>query len=158
MNRHIRNKMTWELVLTAHHVYILYKSEKLGAFTKLRKATISFAMSVCPSAWNWAETGQSSDIWVLFRKSVEKSQVSFKSDKNNRYLHEDVCTFIIISHSALLRTRDISDKVVDKITRILCPITFSHKSCSLCDNVEKHGTAGQATDDNITRCMPFRVG
>ena len=43
-------------------------------------------------------------------------------------------------------------------TRILCPIAFSHKSCSLCDNVEKHGMAGKATDDNITRRMPFRVG
>jgi hypothetical protein len=50
MNGHIRIKTTWGLALTAHHVYILYKYEKLGAFTKLRKATISFAMSVCPSA------------------------------------------------------------------------------------------------------------
>jgi hypothetical protein len=29
----------------------------LGAFAKLRKATISFVMSVCPSAWNnWVPT------------------------------------------------------------------------------------------------------
>jgi len=115
MNGHIRNKTTWELVVTAHHVHILYESEKLGAFAKQRKATISFAMSVCPSAWNSAATGQTSDIWALFRKYVEKIKVSFKSDKNNGYLHEDVCTFII-SHSALLRTRDVSDKVADKIT------------------------------------------
>jgi len=62
MNGHIRNKITWELALTAHHV--LYKSEKFGAFAKLRRATISFAMSVFPSAWNSAATGQISDIWV----------------------------------------------------------------------------------------------
>ena len=29
----------------------------------------------------------------------------------------------------------------------------SWKSCSLWDNVEKHGTARQSTDDNMTRCM-----
>jgi hypothetical protein len=87
MNGHIRIKTTWELALTAHHVYILNKSEKLGAFAKLRKATISFAMIVCPSAWNSAANEQISYIWVLFRKSVEKIQVSFRSDKNNGYLH-----------------------------------------------------------------------
>jgi hypothetical protein len=32
---------------------------------------------------------------------------------------------------------------------------FSGKSCRLCDNVEKYGTAGQATDDNIVRRMRF---
>jgi len=110
MSGHIGNKTTWELVSTAHHVYILYESEKLGAFPKQRKATVSFAMSVCPSAWISAATGQGSDIWVLFRKYVEKIQVSFKSDKNNGYLHEDVCTFTI-SHSALLRRINVSDKL-----------------------------------------------
>jgi hypothetical protein len=40
----------------------------------------------------------------IFRKSVEKIQVSFKSDKNNHY------TFLIISRSVLLRMRNVSDK------------------------------------------------
>jgi len=54
--------------------------EFLDAFAKLRKATVSFVMSVCPSAWNNpAPTGR------IFRKSVEKIQVSLKSDKNNGY-------------------------------------------------------------------------
>jgi hypothetical protein len=31
----------------------------LGAYAKLRKTTVSFVMSVCPSAWNsWAPTGR----------------------------------------------------------------------------------------------------
>ena len=30
---------------------------------------------------------------------------------------------------------------------------FSRKLCRLCDNVEKYGTAGQTTDDNIKRRM-----
>jgi hypothetical protein len=32
---------------------------------------------------------------------------------------------------------------------------FFPKSCRLCDNVEKYGTARQATDDNIIRRMRF---
>jgi hypothetical protein len=47
-------------------------------------------------------------------------------------------------------------KVVAKIkTHILCSVTFFRKSCSLWDNVEKYGTAGQATDGNMAHvhCM-----
>jgi uncharacterized protein (UPF0305 family) len=47
-------------------------------------------------------------------------------------------------------------KVVEKIkTRILCLATFFRKSYRLWDNVEKYGTARQATDDNIIRRMRF---
>jgi hypothetical protein len=47
-------------------------------------------------------------------------------------------------------------KAVGKIkTHILCSVTFFWKSCSLWDNVEKYGAAGQATDDNIMRRMRF---
>jgi len=46
----------------------------------------------------------------IFRKSVEKIQVSLKSNKNNSStLHEDRYTFLIISHSVLLRMRNVSD-------------------------------------------------
>ena len=46
-------------------------------------------------------------------------------------------------------------KVVEKLeTRISCSINFFfEKSYSLWDNVEKYGTARQATDDNIIRRM-----
>jgi hypothetical protein len=33
--------------------------------------------------------------------------------------------------------------------------TFFRKLCRLWDNVEKYGTARQATDDNMIRCMRF---
>jgi hypothetical protein len=47
-----------------------------------------------------------------------------------------------------------SDKFVDQTkTHILCSTTFSQKSYRLWDNVEKYCTAGQATDDSITRRM-----
>jgi hypothetical protein len=46
----------------------------------------------------------------IFRKSVEKIQASLKSDQNNVTLREDQYTFFIISHSVLLRMRNVSDK------------------------------------------------
>jgi hypothetical protein len=40
-------------------------------------------------------------------------------------LHEDLCTFIIISRSILLRMRNTSEQFVEKIkTHILCSIIF----------------------------------
>ena len=62
----------------------------LGAFVKLRKATVSFVMSVCP----FVRMEQLGSHWTdfheilflsIFRKSVEKNQVSLKSDPNNWY-------------------------------------------------------------------------
>jgi hypothetical protein len=47
-------------------------------------------------------------------------------------------------------------QVVEKIkTHILFFDTFFQKSCRLWDNVEKYGTARQATDDNNIRRMCF---
>jgi hypothetical protein len=43
---------------------------------------------------------------------------------------------------------------VDKIkTRILCSVTFFQQPSPLWHNVEKYGTAGQATDDKIVWCI-----
>jgi hypothetical protein len=99
------------------------------------------------------------EIWYLrncFRKSVEKIQVSLKSDKNNGTLHEDLCTFMITSRWILLRMRNISDKTCwqNQNTHFTFNNVF-RKSCRLWDNVEKYGTARQATDDNIIRRMRF---
>jgi hypothetical protein len=58
----------------------------LGVFAKFRKAAIDFVMSVRLSAWNnSAATGHILIKFDMstFRKSVDKIQVSFKSDKNN---------------------------------------------------------------------------
>ena len=55
----------------------------------MRKATVSFVKFVCPSAWNnSAPTWRilmKLDIWAFFRNSVEKIQISLKSDKNDGY-------------------------------------------------------------------------
>jgi hypothetical protein len=51
----------------------------LGAFSKLHKAIISFAMYVCPSTWNnWTPGGWifiKFDILSICRKSIEEIQV-----------------------------------------------------------------------------------
>jgi hypothetical protein len=62
----------------------------LGAFAKLRKTTIYFVVTrVCPYAWNNSTpTGRIFMKFLylcVFRKSMEKMQVSLKSDKNKGY-------------------------------------------------------------------------
>jgi hypothetical protein len=60
----------------------------------------------------------------------------------------------VISHPALLRMRNVSEKNCRENQSILYMfMTFPPKSYRLCGNVEKYGRAGQATDDNITRCI-----
>jgi hypothetical protein len=71
-------------------------------FGKLRKVTNSFIMSVSPSARmeqlgsHWKDF---SEIWYLstIRGSVEKIQVSLNRTRITGTLHEDLCTFVIIS-------------------------------------------------------------
>jgi hypothetical protein len=62
-----------------------------GAYAKLRKASISCVACVRPSAYPSVRMEHWEDIhgiWCLstFRKSVEKIQVSLKSDKNSGYV------------------------------------------------------------------------
>jgi hypothetical protein len=67
----------------------------LRAFPKSRKSTVSFITSVCPSVCLSVRMEQLGSLWKgfydiwykwIFRKSVEKIQVSLKSDKNNGYV------------------------------------------------------------------------
>ena len=67
--------------------------------------------------------------------------------------------FLIISRSFLLRIRNVSEQIVDKITlHILCLVTFDfffRKSSFLRDNVEKYSRTGQDKDYIIAHahCM-----
>jgi hypothetical protein len=49
-------------------------------------------------------------IRAFFRKSVGTFQVLLKSDKDNGSLHEDVLTFMTMSHRILLVIRNFSNK------------------------------------------------
>jgi hypothetical protein len=64
-------------------------------------------------------------------------------------LYEDLYTFLAISCPFLLRMRNFSDPVVEKIrTHNLYSVTCFRKSCRLRENVEKkHCTVRQVIDD-----------
>jgi hypothetical protein len=49
--------------------------------------------------------------WMFYLNTVEKVQISLKSDKNNGTLHKDQYTFFVISCSVLLRIRNILGKI-----------------------------------------------
>jgi hypothetical protein len=69
-------------------MYIYIYRQFLGLLAKLRKATISFVMSLCRSSAITAITGRifmKFDVLGIFRKSLEIIQVSLKSDKNKGY-------------------------------------------------------------------------
>ena len=126
------------------------------------KNTISFVMSVRPSVRmeqlnsHWTDFY---DIWYLriFRKSVEKIQVSLKSDKNKGYFTLKPIYIFILSRSFLLRMRNVSDKScrANQNKHFIFSNFIFRKSCLLWDNVEKYGRAGQAMCDNMTHahCM-----
>jgi len=86
----------------------------LDSVAKFRKATVSFVISVFPSAWNIsAPTDFSLNLIFdgFFHKSIDKIQVSFKRDKNrvlhvNMYVHFDT----IICRLILLRIVNISEE------------------------------------------------
>jgi len=125
----------------------------LGAFPKLRKATISFVMSVCPSV-RMEQLGSHciniNEIRCLsiFEVLSRKFKFPLNWQEWHSAVHEDVCTFVT-SRWILLRMSNVSDK---RCTENQNPF---RKSCRFWDNVEKYGEAGQATDDNIIRRMRF---
>jgi hypothetical protein len=81
------------------------------------------------------------EIWYLrflFRKSVDKIQVSLKSDKNDVYFNwRHFHIYDSISLNSSWNEKYVDKKVVEKIeTHFVFNIFFSRKSCCLSDNVE----------------------
>jgi hypothetical protein len=69
---------------------------------------MSFVMSVCPPGSHRTDFHKIQYLSIL-QLSVEKIQVSLKSDKNMGTLHEDQYIFLIISCSTFLRMRNVLD-------------------------------------------------
>jgi len=69
-------------------------------------------------------------------------------------LHEDLCTFMVISRRTLLRMRNISDKICreDWNTRFTI-YNYCLISCRLWDNEEKYGRTMQATDGDTAHAL-----
>jgi len=75
----------------AELIFKRYCEQFIAALAKLRKGTISFVRSVCPSVYSHGtirlpitEFNQISCL-KIFQKYVGKTQVSLKSDKNIGY-------------------------------------------------------------------------
>jgi hypothetical protein len=83
----------WNLLHLPCHLQIHRRFS--GAFAKLRRATISSIICVCPSILPFVCMEQLGSHWTdfheiwylrIFHKSVEEIEVSLKSDKDNGYL------------------------------------------------------------------------
>jgi hypothetical protein len=83
----------------------------MGAFEKLRKANMSYVisvcLSVCPAMDNMENFGSHwmdfHGVWhlIIFRKFVRKLQVSLNRDKNNRYF---TWTLIYVHYDNILHS------------------------------------------------------
>jgi len=94
---------------------------------------------------------------VTFFLSLEKFKFHWNLTIITGTLHEDQYTFLITSHSVLLRMRNVSDKSCreNQNTRFVFSNFFPRKSWPLWENVEEYCRAGQATDGNMAHahCM-----
>jgi hypothetical protein len=117
---------------TVSHICLVVKTYILSAFTKLRKATIKFVMSVClPVCLSFCLSGSLSvcmerlvshwtdcrEICYLnnFRKFVEKFNFYENLTRITGTSLEDLFIFMIISRWIILKMRNFSDKFVEKI-------------------------------------------
>jgi hypothetical protein len=109
--------------------------------------------AVCPSAWDNSlligRVFMKPDIWGFFEITGRRPM----------YLYD-------LSRWILLKMQKVSNKTCreNQNTYFVFTKFFPPKSCRLWDNVEKYGTAGAATDNNIIRrmknaiCMPSNWG
>ena len=124
-------------------------------------------MSVCLSVWLSVRIEQLGphrmdfhEAWYLnsFRKSAEKIQVSWKSEKKWGTRHGTLHTFMIISRWSFLTRRIFSDKFVEVIkTYILCSQFVSPKIAPFMTLFlkEKNRQTQTGQDGSITRHMRF---
>jgi len=85
-----------------------------GTCTKLRRTTLGFVMSVCLCAT--IRLSRDGLLWSLisedFTNICHENSGFIKSGKNDGTLHEDLCTFLLITRLILLRMRNISEYYV----------------------------------------------
>jgi hypothetical protein len=108
----------------------------LGAFAKLRKATINSVMSVCPHGTAQSPTGRifmKFGIYGFFESLSGKIQVWLKLT-----LYEHLFPFMIC-RGIFFRVRNVSDKNCRENQKayFMFNNSFYRKSCRLCGNVEK---------------------
>ena len=132
----------------------------LGAFTKFRKGSVSFVLSVCPSvrpsvrppAWNNStSTGRifmKFDIWVFFENLARKLKFHEDLTRITGTLREVLCIFMIISPWILRRMRNASNKSckgTENPCFMLSTFPPHPKIVPFMRYVEIYGTVKQAT-------------
>jgi hypothetical protein len=131
----------------------------LGALAKLRRVTVSFVMSVHMERLgsHWTDFREILWFWIS-RKSIEKIQVSLKSDKNKGYFTWRAKYIFFISHSFLPGMRNVSGEhcrenqnthfVFSNFFFLIVPFMRKCRKILL---------SGQATDDNMAHvhCMLY---
>jgi hypothetical protein len=120
----------------------------------------SSCLSVPPFAWNNSAVTErifvKFDIWLLFENVSRYFKLHYNLTRMIGTLHEDRCTFMVISRRILLKMKRFRTKIVEKMkTHILCSVTFFRNSCRLWYSMQEYSTARRATDSNIIRRMRF---
>ena len=111
----------WDCVPCEVHHRLM--NQFLDRFEKLRKATVSFAMSVRPHRTTWLQLDGFS--WNLifedFMKICRENSSFIKIGQEQKgSIHEDPYTFFTISRSFLLRMRNVSDKSCREHQQTFC--------------------------------------
>jgi hypothetical protein len=145
----------------SHSAHCPFLVTFLGALPELRKAIISFVMSV-RQPFRLHRTRLSLD-WFWWNLIFEFFQKTCRRNSAFRYNPSRItCTFMktflhLRQHLAafFLEWEMYQVKVLDKLkTHILCSTTFLRKSCRLWDNVEKCGATREEADGNVAaRCI-----
>ena len=107
-----------------------------GAFAKFRKSTITFVMSVCPHGTTGSHWTNFDETWYfgLFRKSVEKIQVTASRMRVACWITKATCTF---SHAhahapGVTRTHSHTDQYVILISFPRQPDSRTRLAVALC--------------------------
>jgi hypothetical protein len=107
-----------------------------------------YLYSHCGPSWSVLSLTYLYLLFESFGKYVQKIQVSLNLIRVMDSFHGDLCTFIVISRSVLLRMRMLQPNIVQEIkTRIICSIFMFSKMVHLWDIVEKCGSSGHVTGD-----------
>ena len=110
--------------------------------------------SVCPSTWNKsAPTGRiftKFHLCVFFEKSVKEFEFHYNVTRITGTSHKDQYTFMIISHSVILRMINVSDKRCREYQNVHFMFhNPSQKIAPFMRYEEEYCGAGQATDDSV---------
>jgi hypothetical protein len=126
--------------------------------TVLADYIVSYPWTLQPSRstpWEFKAPEMKFDIWVFFKNSVVKIQISLKSDNASGVLHEYVCAFMLISRWILLRMRNVSDisRRQNQKTHLMFNNFFPENRVTLRYNLKKYMVDRQARDENVIWCI-----